>query len=107
MSTFTLAHHIPMELVNKILITRPRHPLVNLLNYNSHSVSSTYDIEGRVFSVINNNFIICISGDGHIQDGDVCKLDEQGRIDFPFARSGWEMVHIVSVAFRMKYLDSL
>ena len=106
MSKLTLAHQIPMELVNKILITRPTHPLAKLFKHYIYPVYSTKDGEGRIYYVIDNKFVICISGNNSIESGDVCKLDEQGQIDLPFARSGYEMISIVWTAFEMKYICS-
>ena len=103
MSKRTLAHKLPMELVNKILITRPTHPLAKLFKHYIYPVYSTKDGEGRIYSVIDNKFVICISGNNSIESGDVCKLDEQGQIDLPFARSGYEMISIARTAFEMKY----
>jgi len=106
MSKRTLAHQIPIELINKILITRPTHPLASLFKYHIYPVYSTKDGEGRIYYVIDNRFVICISGDDRIKDGDTCKLDEQGQIDLPFAKSGYEMISIAWTAFEMKYSDN-
>ena len=99
MTHFSARHTIPMELVNKILIMRPEHPLANLFGYHSKTIYSTWDIEKKIFLVINNTFSICISGNDTITVGEVCILDEDAKCNLPHASSGIEEVDLVSESY--------
>tara|TARA_X000001036_G_C20533115_1_gene747074 strand:+ start:102 stop:482 length:381 start_codon:yes stop_codon:yes gene_type:complete len=99
MSTFNSAHIIPIELINKILITRPIHPVAKIFKQSIKRTYSTLDIENKMFYIINFNFVICISGNNYIYEGDVFKLDDDARIDLPFVKSGMEEIDILCNLF--------
>ena len=95
MSTFNIAHLIPIELINKILITRPIHPVAKMFKQSLKRIYSTFDEENKMFYIIDYNFVICISGNDYIYDGDVFSLDDDARIDLPFVKSGMEEIDII------------
>ena len=116
MTDFSLGHVLPMEIVNKILISRPTHPVTKLFRDNSRWIYSLLDTEKKLFLVINNSFSICIYGNEYlnyefdpryhgplIKDGQICLLDEDAKCNLPYSSSGIEEVQLVAESYDKIY----